>query len=110
MPPIISMRPSNQQRANVVAHLEKAVNPCDAVTSSAKRRGIRHFAATGVAFLHSGTVSGMALVEHADANRHALLNTRKVSCVFNLQALQANPNSQPPRGGPGAMHSGLCSR
>jgi hypothetical protein len=32
------------------------------------------------------------------------------SCVFNLQALLANPNSQPPRGGPGAMHNGLCSR
>jgi hypothetical protein len=48
----------------------------------------------------------MALVGHTDANRHALLNT----IVFNLQALPANPNSQPPRGGPEAMHNGLCSR
>jgi hypothetical protein len=35
---------------------------------------------------------------------------QKASCVFDLQALPANPNSQPPRGGPGAMHNGLCSR
>jgi hypothetical protein len=35
---------------------------------------------------------------------------QKASCVFNLQALPANPNSQPPRGGPGGMHNGLCSR
>jgi hypothetical protein len=35
---------------------------------------------------------------------------QKASCVFNLQALPANPNSQPPRGGPGTMHNGLCSR
>jgi hypothetical protein len=35
---------------------------------------------------------------------------QKASCVFNLQALPANPNSQPPRGGPGAMHNGMCSR
>jgi hypothetical protein len=35
---------------------------------------------------------------------------QKASCVFNLQAVPANPNSQSPRGGPGAMHSGLCSR
>jgi len=91
MPPIISMRPSNQQRANVVAHLEKAVNPCDAVTSSAKRRGggiRRHFAATGVAFLHSGTVSGMTLVGHTDANRHALLNTRKLPVYSTCRLCQ----------------------
>jgi hypothetical protein len=56
-----------------------------------------------------GLNAGMALVGHADANRHALLNTRKLP-VFNLQALPANPNSQPPCGSPGAMHSGLCSR
>jgi hypothetical protein len=35
---------------------------------------------------------------------------QKASCVFNLQALPANPNSQPPRGGPGAMYNGLCSK
>jgi hypothetical protein len=40
----------------------------------------------------SGPKAGMALVGHA------LLNTRKLP-VFNLQALPANPNSQPPRGG-----------
>jgi hypothetical protein len=55
--------------------------------------------------------AGMAVAGRADATRHALLNTRKkASCVFNLQALPANPNSQPPRGGPGAMHIRLCSR
>jgi hypothetical protein len=42
-------------------------------------------------------------------NRRALLNTRKFSCAFNLQALPANPNSQPPRGGPGAMHMGCAA-
>jgi hypothetical protein len=31
---------------------------------------------------------------------------QKDSCVFNLQALPANPNSQPPHGGSGAMHNG----
>jgi hypothetical protein len=31
---------------------------------------------------------------------------QKDSCVFNLQALPANPDSQPPRGGSGAMHNG----
>jgi hypothetical protein len=29
-------------------------------------------------YVHPGLKSGMALVGHADANRHALLNTRKL--------------------------------
>jgi hypothetical protein len=53
----------------------------------------------------------MPLVGHPDANTHVLLNTRRLPVyLFNLQALPANPNSQPPPGGPGAMHNGLCSR
>jgi hypothetical protein len=35
--------------------------------------------------------AGMVLVGHTDANRHALLNTRKLPCLFNLHALPANP-------------------
>jgi hypothetical protein len=59
--------------------------------------------------LSTGPKAGRALVGHADANSHALLNTRSFLCI-QPQALLANRNSQPPRGGPGAMHNGLCSR
>jgi hypothetical protein len=50
-------------------------------------------------------------VGHADANRHTPWNTRTLPvCVFNTQAPPANPNSWTARGGPGAMHNGMCSR
>jgi len=49
----------------------------------------------------------MALVGHADANRHALLNTRKLPVYSTCRLCQ---QTQTPRGGPGAMHNGLCSR
>jgi hypothetical protein len=51
-------------------------------------------------------------LQYSDFCLHYLCSYKyqKASCVFNLWALPANPNSQPPRGGPGAMHNGLCSR
>jgi hypothetical protein len=57
----------------------------------------------------TGLRAGMALVGHAVANRHALLNTRGFLCIQHV-GTASKPNSQPPRGGPGAMHDGLCSR
>jgi hypothetical protein len=41
--------------------------------------------------MESRPKAGMVLVEHTDANRHALLNTRKLPCLFNPHALPANP-------------------
>jgi hypothetical protein len=52
----------------------------------------------------------MALVEHVDANRHALLNTRKLPVYSTCRLCQQTKNSQPPRGVPGAMRNGMCSR
>jgi hypothetical protein len=44
----------------------------------------------------------MALVGHANANRHALLNTRKLH-VYSTCMLCQQTHSQPPRGGTGPM-------
>jgi hypothetical protein len=52
----------------------------------------------------------MALVGYADANRHALLNTRKLPVYSSCRLCQQTQTLSLRVVVQGAMHSGLCSR